>query len=119
MPVGVERQTGCVMAWFDGKVSRLFVNRTQQDMMEGAVCPVCSADGMWLMEKDEETLKGGGFLKIVSYENVYRDQVIALVLSIENDEAKVGLTLADQPDLEDIDTPLRCHWRWFLGGDRR
>lgn len=72
--------------------------------MEGAVCPVCSADGMWLMEKDEETLKGGGFLKIVSYENVYRDQVIALVLSIENDEAKVGLTLADQPDLEDIDT---------------
>lgn len=73
-------------------------------MMEGAVCPVCSADGMWLMEKDEGTLKGGGFLKIVSYENVYRDQVIALVLSIENDEAKVGLTLADQPDLEDIDT---------------
>lgn len=73
-------------------------------MMEGAVCPVCSADRMWLMEKDEGTLKGGGFLKIVSYENVYRDQVIALVLSIENDEAKVGLTLADQPDLEDIDT---------------
>lgn len=36
--------------------------------MEGAVCPVCSADGMWLMEKDEETLKGGGFLKIVSYD---------------------------------------------------
>lgn len=29
--------------------------------------------------------------------------MIALVLSIQNDEAGVGLTLADQPDMEDID----------------
>ena len=29
--------------------------------MEGAVCPVCSADGMWLIEKDEETLRAEVF----------------------------------------------------------
>lgn len=45
----------------------------------------------------------GGVLKFVFYENMYRDEVISLVLSIQNDEAKVGLTLSDQPDLADID----------------
>ncbi len=42
-------------------------------------------------------------MKIVSCENAYRDEVIALVLSIQNGEAGLGLTLDDQPDLLDID----------------
>ena len=55
------------------------------------------------MMKGCSNVEGGGFLKIVSYEGAYRDQVIALVLSIQNDEAGVGLTFDDQPDLLEID----------------
>lgn len=65
------------------------------------------------MMKGCRNVEGGGFLKIVSYEDAYRDQVIALVLSIQNDEAGVGLTLDDQPDLLEIDVHYRVNGGGF------
>ena len=41
-------------------------------------------------------------MNIVSYSDGFKDQVISLVLSIQNGEAGVGLTLDDQPDLSNI-----------------
>lgn len=65
------------------------------------------------MMKGCRNVEGGGFLKIVSYEGAYRDQVIALVLSIQNDEAGVGLTFDDQPDLLEIDVHYRVNGGGF------
>lgn len=39
---------------------------------------------------------------IEPYSGNYDDQIIALILGIQNGEAKIGLTLAEQPDLREI-----------------
>lgn len=41
-------------------------------------------------------------MEIIQYENEFKDEAIALILGIQNDEAKVNLTIEDQPDLLDI-----------------
>lgn len=41
-------------------------------------------------------------MKIETYSGKYDDEIISLILSIQNDEAKIGLSLQEQPDLLDI-----------------
>ncbi len=41
-------------------------------------------------------------MKIISYSDVYKEQVINLILDIQNNEAKIALSLDEQPDLKDI-----------------
>lgn len=41
-------------------------------------------------------------MKIITYQEKYKQQIINLILNIQNNESKVNLTLQDQPDLKDI-----------------
>ena len=41
-------------------------------------------------------------LKIETYNGRFDNEIIALILSIQNDEAQIGLSLQEQPDLLDI-----------------
>jgi len=41
-------------------------------------------------------------MKIIKYEEKYKNQIIELILHIQNDEAKISLTIEEQPDLLDI-----------------
>lgn len=41
-------------------------------------------------------------MNIETYSGKYDDEIISLILSIQNDEAKIGLSLQEQPDLLDI-----------------
>lgn len=41
-------------------------------------------------------------MKIERYSGKFDDEIISLILSIQNDEAKIGLSLQEQPDLLDI-----------------
>lgn len=41
-------------------------------------------------------------MKIVTYQEKYRQQIIDLILHIQNNEAKINLSLEEQPDLSDI-----------------
>jgi GNAT superfamily N-acetyltransferase len=41
-------------------------------------------------------------MEIIKYQEKYKQQVIALILHIQNDEAKIALPLAAQPDLLDV-----------------
>ena len=41
-------------------------------------------------------------MKIITYQEKYKQQIINLILNIQNEESKVNLTLQDQPDLKDI-----------------
>ena len=41
-------------------------------------------------------------MKIITYEEKYRQQIIDLILSIQNEEAGIDLSLEEQPDLLDI-----------------
>lgn len=41
-------------------------------------------------------------LKIETYNGKFDNEIISLILSIQNDEAKIGLSLQEQPDLLDI-----------------
>ncbi len=41
-------------------------------------------------------------MKIETYNGKYDNEIISLILSIQNDEAKIGLSLQEQPDLLDI-----------------
>ncbi|KFI58983.1 acetyltransferase [Bifidobacterium cuniculi] len=41
-------------------------------------------------------------MRIIDYDGTYPDDVIALILHIQNDEAGIGLPLEEQPDLLDI-----------------
>ena len=43
-------------------------------------------------------------VRIITYQEKYRQQVIDLILHIQNDEAKINLSLDEQPDLLDIPT---------------
>lgn len=46
-------------------------------------------------------------MEITTYREKYRQQVIDLILHIQNDEAKIALSLDEQPDLMDIDSYYR------------
>ncbi|MCM1494894.1 MAG: GNAT family N-acetyltransferase [Bacteroides sp.] len=41
-------------------------------------------------------------MKIITYQEKYKQQIIDLILHIQNDEAKINLSLEEQPDLLDI-----------------
>ncbi len=41
-------------------------------------------------------------MKIILYSDVYKEQIINLILNIQNNEAKINLSLDEQPDLKDI-----------------
>ncbi|WP_288683618.1 hypothetical protein [uncultured Eubacterium sp.] len=41
-------------------------------------------------------------MKIETYHGRFENEIISLILSIQNDEAKIGLSLQEQPDLLDI-----------------
>lgn len=41
-------------------------------------------------------------MKIITYQETYKQQIIDLILHIQNEEAKINLSLAEQPDLLDI-----------------
>lgn len=41
-------------------------------------------------------------MQIMPYQEQYKQQIIDLILHIQNDEAKIDLSLAEQPDLLDI-----------------
>ena len=41
-------------------------------------------------------------MKIETYSGKFNAEIISLILSIQNDEAKIGLSLQEQPDLLDI-----------------
>ena len=41
-------------------------------------------------------------MKIIQYQDKYKQQIIDLILHIENDENKINLSLEEQPDLLDI-----------------
>lgn len=41
-------------------------------------------------------------MEITTYQPQYQDQVIDLILGIQNNEAKINLSLNEQPDLKDI-----------------
>lgn len=42
-------------------------------------------------------------MKIIPYENKYKNQVIALILYLQNFDNKVDLSLEEQPDMNDIE----------------
>ena len=41
-------------------------------------------------------------MKIETYNGRFDNEIIALILSIQNDETKIGLSLQEQPGLLDI-----------------
>lgn len=41
-------------------------------------------------------------MKIIPYQEKYKEQIIDLILHIQNEEAKINLSLEEQPDLLDI-----------------
>ena len=41
-------------------------------------------------------------MQIITYQEKYRQQIIDLILDIQNNEAKINLSLEEQPDLLDI-----------------
>ena len=42
-------------------------------------------------------------MKIITYKDEYKSDVINLILYIQNYESKINLSLAEQPDLNDIE----------------
>jgi len=43
-------------------------------------------------------------MQIITYQEKYKQQIIDLILDIQNNEAKINLSLEEQPDLLDIPT---------------
>lgn len=43
-------------------------------------------------------------MEIIKYQDIYKQQIIDLILHIQNSEAKINLTIEEQPDL--LDVPL-------------
>ena len=50
-------------------------------------------------------------MKIETYNGRFDNEIIALILSIQNDETKIGLSLQEQPDLLDI----QRYYQWSGG----
>lgn len=46
-------------------------------------------------------------MEIITYKEKYKNQIIDLILHIQNDEAKISLSIEEQPDLMDIDSYYR------------
>ena len=46
-------------------------------------------------------------MQIEKYSECYHDEVVSLILNIQNNEAKIGLSLDEQPDLLDINRYYR------------
>lgn len=46
-------------------------------------------------------------MKIITYQEKYRNQIIALILYLQNYENKVDLSLEEQPDMSDIENYYR------------
>lgn len=46
----------------------------------------------------------GDYMEIIKYQDKYKQQIIDLILHIQNCEAKINLTIKEQPDL--LDVPL-------------
>lgn len=44
----------------------------------------------------------GAIMEITTYNGKYDDQIVSLILNIQNNEAKINLSLDEQPDLKDI-----------------
>lgn len=51
-------------------------------------------------------------MQIETYSGKYDEEIISLILSIQNNEAKIGLSLAEQPDLLNI-----CQYYQQSGGE--
>jgi N-acetylglutamate synthase and related acetyltransferases len=49
-------------------------------------------------------------MKLIAYNDTYKQAVIDLILSIQKDEFGVGVDLADQPDLQDIHAHYSKFW---------
>lgn len=49
-------------------------------------------------------------MKLIAYNDTYKQAVIDLILSIQKDEFGVGVDLADQPDLQDIHAHYSQFW---------
>lgn len=43
-------------------------------------------------------------MEIIQYQDIYKQQIIGLILHIQNNEAQINLTIEEQPDL--LDVPL-------------
>ncbi len=57
-------------------------------------------------------------MEIIQYTDEFKDEAIALILSIQNNEAKVNLTIDDQPDLIDItDSYINNNGNFWLAMD--
>lgn len=41
-------------------------------------------------------------MEIIKYQDIYKQQIIDLILNIQNNEAKINLNIEEQPDLLDI-----------------
>lgn len=41
-------------------------------------------------------------MEIIKYQDTYKQQVINMILHIQNSEAKINLTIEEQPDLLDV-----------------
>ena len=54
-------------------------------------------------------------MKIETYSGKFDDEIITLILSIQNDEAKIGLSIQEQPDLLDIHQNYLCLIRILIG----
>ncbi len=44
----------------------------------------------------------GAIMEITTYNGKHDDQIVSLILNIQNNEAKINLSLDEQPDLKDI-----------------
>lgn len=49
-------------------------------------------------------------MKIETYSGKYDDEIIALILKIQNNEAKINLSLEEQPDLKNIKSYYQGEW---------
>jgi len=52
-------------------------------------------------------------MRITTYEDKYKDEVIKLILDIQNKEAGIGLSLQEQPDLDDIEASYMKNGGYF------
>lgn len=72
--------------------------------MRGAVRFGGPADYLYNERYSDNGLRERGKqdMRIIRYEEKYRDQIIELILHIQNEEAKIHLSIEEQPDLLDI-----------------
>lgn len=52
-------------------------------------------------------------MKIISYQTTYKNQIIDFILSIQNNEFGLNFSLAEQPDLLNIEHYFKHNWDGF------